>query len=110
MGGGPRSYRIFFGFCCNLDDWWRGTTDNFNFGLRRSRGDARRGSERIFYRYLFRSDTPSPERSDAQLSAETTLIFANALRQGNLPEADRTYLAKQVAAKTGVDEVTAIGV
>jgi hypothetical protein len=56
---------------------------------------------------LFRSETPSPERSDAQLSAETKLIFANALHQGNLPEVDRTYLAKQVAAKTGVDETAA---
>src|SRR6202158_4278359 len=56
---------------------------------------------------LFRSGTPSPERSDAQLSAETTLIMANGLRHGNLPEADRAYLAKQVAAKTGIDETAA---
>src|SRR6202165_1454062 len=56
---------------------------------------------------LFRSDTPNPVRSDAQVSAEAKLIYANALRQGKLPEPDRTYLAKLVAAKTGVDEAAA---
>ena len=33
--------------------------------------------------------------------------MANGLRHGNLPEADRAYLAKQVAAKTGIDETAA---
>lgn len=52
---------------------------------------------------LFRSQTPSPDRT-AQVNAETELIFANALRQGHLPEGDRTYLAKVVAAKTGLSD------
>jgi hypothetical protein len=56
---------------------------------------------------LFRSDTPNPVRSDAQVNAEAKLIYANALRQGTLPEADRTYLAKLVAAKTGIDQTAA---
>jgi hypothetical protein len=56
---------------------------------------------------LFRSDSPNPGRSDAQVSAETKLIYANALRQGTLPEAHRTYLAKLVAARTGVDQTAA---
>jgi hypothetical protein len=56
---------------------------------------------------LFRSRTPSLERPDAQLRAETNLIFASALRRGNLPDADRTYLAGQVAAKTGLDQAAA---
>jgi hypothetical protein len=56
---------------------------------------------------LFRSDTPSPDRTDAQVRAETKLIFANALRQGNLPEADRAYLAKLASAKTGLGEMEA---
>jgi hypothetical protein len=60
-----------------------------------------------FIDILFRSDTPSADRSDAQVSAETKLIFASALRHGNLSEADRTYLAKLVAAKTGLDETAA---
>jgi hypothetical protein len=52
---------------------------------------------------LFRSQTPSPDRT-AQVNAETELIFANALRQRHLPEEDRTYLAKVVAAKTGLSD------
>jgi len=56
---------------------------------------------------LFRADTPNPVRSDAQVSAETKLIYANALRQGTLPEADRIYLAKLVSAKTGIDQTAA---
>jgi hypothetical protein len=56
---------------------------------------------------LFRSDTPSPDRTDAQVAAEAKLIFANALRQGNLSGADRTYLAKLVSAKTGLNETAA---
>ena len=34
-------------------------------------------------------------------------MYANALRQGTLPEADRIYLAKLVAAKAGIDQTTA---
>ena len=34
-------------------------------------------------------------------------MYANALRQGTLPEADRIYLAKLVAAKTGIDQTAA---
>src|ERR1700730_10695820 len=56
---------------------------------------------------LFRSDTPNTVRSDAQVSAEAKLIYANALRQGKLTETDRIYLAKLVAAKTGIDQTTA---
>jgi len=56
---------------------------------------------------LFRSDSPTPDRTDAQLSAETRLIFANALRQGNLPEGARAYLAKLAATKTGLAETEA---
>jgi hypothetical protein len=107
VGGGPRGYRIFFGLCCNLNDWWRGTTDTFNFGFKRCRGAQGDDPNVYFIDTLFRSDTPSRDRTDAQLSAETKLIFANALRQGNLSEADRTYLAKLVAAKTGVDQTAA---
>jgi hypothetical protein len=73
-------------------------------GQRGAEGDD---SNAYFIDSLFRSDTPSPDRTDAQVSAEAKLIFANALRQGNLPDADRTFLAKHVAAKTGIDETAA---
>jgi hypothetical protein len=35
---------------------------------------------------------------------EIGLIFANGLREGSLPPADRSYLAHVVAAKTGASE------
>jgi hypothetical protein len=62
-------------------------------------------ADEYFIDTLFRSDNPN--RSDTQVSTEANLIFANALRQGSLPEADRTYLAKLVAAKTGLNETEA---
>src|ERR1700693_4429554 len=42
---------------------------------------------------LFRSDHPSPGRNDAPVRVEVGLIFANALRQGDVPAGDKTYLA-----------------
>jgi hypothetical protein len=56
---------------------------------------------------LFRSDHPSPDRNYASVRAEATRIFAHALRQKNLPAADETYLAKLVAATTGVSQTDA---
>ena len=49
----------------------------------------------------------SPSRSDQANGAvrgEIGLIFANGLREGGLPPADRSYLAQLVAAKTGASE------
>jgi hypothetical protein len=60
------------------------------------------GPNEYFIDTLFRSDHRSPDRNDAPVSAETARIFAHALRQGNLPAADETYLAELVAAKTGL--------
>jgi hypothetical protein len=56
---------------------------------------------------LFRTDHPNPERSNALPAAEAKLIFAHALRQKNLPAADRIYLAKLVAAQTGLSQTDA---
>jgi hypothetical protein len=52
--------------------------------------------------------TPTnPNASNMALHNESTLIFANALRQGNLSPDDKTYLAQQVAARTGITEPAA---
>jgi hypothetical protein len=56
---------------------------------------------------LFRSEHPNPDRSDVLPRAEAKLIFAHALRQKNLPAADRIYLAKLVAAQTGLSQTDA---
>ena len=53
---------------------------------------------------LFRSDHPSPNRNEAPVRAEAARIFAHALRQRNLPAADKTYLVDLVAAKTGLNQ------
>jgi hypothetical protein len=46
----------------------------------------------------------NPERVDGSTRSEAALIFANGLRQGNFPAADKSYLVNLVAAKTGVSE------
>jgi hypothetical protein len=56
---------------------------------------------------LFRSDRHGPDRSDASVRGEAGRIFSNALRRGDVPLADRTYLAELVAAKTGLSQTDA---
>jgi hypothetical protein len=49
---------------------------------------------------LFRSDRAGAE--DAAVQAEAGRIFTNALRQSAMPPADQEYLARLIAARTGV--------
>jgi hypothetical protein len=56
---------------------------------------------------LLRTTSPSAAQDDAALRSEVGLIFVNALRQGNIPAADKSYLAQLVAARTGVSETEA---
>jgi hypothetical protein len=56
---------------------------------------------------LFRSDHPSPNPNDASVRLEVGSIFANALRQGDVPSADETYLAELVAIRTGLSQTDA---
>jgi hypothetical protein len=54
---------------------------------------------------LLRTTSPSAAaQDDAALRSEVGLILVNALRQGNIPAADKSYLAQLVAARTGVNE------
>jgi hypothetical protein len=53
---------------------------------------------------LFRSDRLGPESKDPSVQAEAGRIFANALRQNQMPTADQTYLARLVAARTGISQ------
>jgi hypothetical protein len=64
----------------------------------------KRSPNAYFVDSLIRSKPVSSDRDEAPLRAETGTIFANALRQGNLPAGDRSYLAQVVAAKTGISE------
>jgi hypothetical protein len=56
---------------------------------------------------LFRSDRPSPDQNDASVRAESGIILANALRRGDVPAADGTYLTNLVAARTGLSPADA---
>ncbi|MBF0501771.1 MAG: hypothetical protein HQM09_16660 [Candidatus Riflebacteria bacterium] len=58
---------------------------------------------------LFRSDHPTADRNDSSMRAEVELIFANALRQKEIPAADKTYLVQLVTAKTGLQQAGADG-
>jgi hypothetical protein len=53
---------------------------------------------------LFRADQPTaqPAGDPAAQRAEAARIFAKAVRDGSLNQADRAYLAKLVAARTGL--------
>jgi hypothetical protein len=51
---------------------------------------------------LFRSDHPDSSTGSADARAEAARIFANGVAAGDVPTADRTYLAQLVAVRTGI--------
>jgi hypothetical protein len=53
---------------------------------------------------LLRTSGNGSEKDNAGVRGEIGLIFANGLREGSLPPADRAYLAHVVAARTGVSQ------
>jgi hypothetical protein len=53
---------------------------------------------------MFRSDTPNASTPDSDVKTETGRIMLQGLKNGDLSAADRTYLAKLVAAKTGLSQ------
>ena len=53
---------------------------------------------------LFRSDRPDPNTTPEDVRAEATRIIASGLRNGDVPAADKTYLAQLVAARTGISQ------
>lgn len=65
------------------------------------------GPDAYFVDGLFRSDHPSPDRSDGAMREEAGGILANALRHGELSAADKTYLSQLVAARTGLSQAEA---
>jgi hypothetical protein len=56
---------------------------------------------------LFRSDHPDANARDQDVRAETTRILATGIRNGDVPAADKTYLAQLVAGRTGVSQADA---
>jgi hypothetical protein len=56
---------------------------------------------------LFRSSRPDANTSTADTRLEATRILAKGVTSGEVPAADRTYLAQLVAARTGISEADA---
>lgn len=53
---------------------------------------------------LFRSDHPDTNASPQEQRAEASRIIISGLRSGDVPAADKTYLAQLVAARTGISQ------
>jgi hypothetical protein len=70
-------------------------------GIATSRGTF--GPNEYFVDSLLRTSSPSAAQDDAAIRNEVGVIFVDALRQGNIPAADKSYLAQVVAARTGVN-------
>jgi hypothetical protein len=56
---------------------------------------------------LFRTDHPAAQGDTAATQTELGRIFARALASGDLPAADKTYVAQVVAARTGLSQADA---
>jgi hypothetical protein len=63
--------------------------------------------EGYFVDTLFRSDHRNLDTTDSLMQAEAGRIFANALRQKEMPLADQAYLTGLITAKTGIDQAQA---
>jgi hypothetical protein len=73
------------------------------------RAGARDGGQQFdpneyFTDILFRSDSAKPDSNDTAIRGEVGRIFANALRQGEVSAADRSYLDQLIAARTGLNQ------
>ena len=56
---------------------------------------------------LFRSDHPDAAASPQDSNAQMTRILASGVANGDVPAADRTYLAQLVSARTGISQADA---
>jgi hypothetical protein len=56
---------------------------------------------------MFRGEKPEFAATSQQSRAETTRILASAAQAGDIPPADKTYLAQQIATRTGISEADA---
>ena len=68
-------------------------------------GQAASASNSYFTDMLFRTDKPSTDQNASQ--AEIGRIFARGLTSGDLPAADKTYMAQVVASRTGLSQADA---
>jgi hypothetical protein len=76
------------------------TTDR----IESARSNDGRGSNAYAVDKLLRTGAPGSDKDNGSGRGELELIFANALREGGLPPADKSYLVHVVAARTGASE------
>jgi len=60
-----------------------------------------------FVDMFFRTDRPTADGTEASVRAETGRIIVNALRQDDVPVADKAYLVHVVSARTGLSPADA---
>ena len=60
-----------------------------------------------FVDMFFRTDRPTTDGNEASVRAETGRIIVNALRQDDVPVADKAYLVHVVSARTGLSPADA---
>src|ERR1700733_14331001 len=56
---------------------------------------------------LFRSDVAKPDSGTSSIRGEAGRILGNALRQGEVPSADKSYLDRLISASTGLSSADA---
>jgi hypothetical protein len=56
---------------------------------------------------MFRGEKPEFAATRQESRAESTRILASAAQAGDIPPADKTYLAQQIATRTGISEADA---
>lgn len=56
---------------------------------------------------LFRTDRPAPNAADQDIRGQSTRILLNGARNGDVPAADKKYLAQLVATRTGLSQAEA---
>ena len=77
-------------------------------GIAPGQADGRElDSNGYFVDTLFRSESAEPDSTSALVRGEVGRIFAKALRQGDLPAADKSYLAHLVAGRAGLSQTDA---
>jgi hypothetical protein len=65
---------------------------------------SRSGSGSYFIDALLRASSPTSAQDSSAVNGEIGLILANALRLGEIPPADKTYLGQVVSARAGISE------
>jgi hypothetical protein len=72
-----------------------------------SQGAVQASPSAYYVDSLFRSDHVNANATDQDVRAEATPILMTGIRNGNIPAGDKTYLARLVAARTGLSQADA---